>query len=80
MPTDDSGFDPLPPREHQCVGGSTSTDPTDWVNDAQGIPLFRACDACIGEKSKRYRPEILTGYGQGDVDEPIEPEDGSLGW
>lgn len=80
MPADDSGFEPLPPREHQCVGGRVSKDPTDWVIDVQRIPLFRACDACKDEKLARYRPEILTGYDQSDVDEPIEPEDGSLGW
>ncbi len=45
-----------------------------WVNDAQGIPLCKACDHCIKEKLKGYRPEILTGYDQSDVDEPIEPD------
>lgn len=45
-----------------------------WVNDAQGIPLCRVCPKCRKEKLARYRPEILTGYTQADVDEPIEPE------
>jgi len=46
-----------------------------WVNDAQGIPLCRVCPACKADKLSRYRPEILSGYTQADVDEPIEPED-----
>lgn len=43
--------------------------------DAQGIYLCRVCDGCREAKLSRYRPEILTGYTQADVDEPIEPED-----
>jgi hypothetical protein len=46
-----------------------------WENDAQGIPLKRVCDKCIDAKLACYRPEILTGYTQADVDEPIEPEE-----
>lgn len=46
-----------------------------WVNDAQGIPLAKVCSVCEEEKLKGFRPEILTGYTQADVDEPIEPED-----
>jgi len=45
-----------------------------WVLDAQGIELCRCCDKCKKEKLSKYRPEILTGYGQSDVDEPIEPD------
>lgn len=55
-----------------CPCGSGK--PSQWVNDAQGIPLCRACDDCRQEKLSGYRPEILTGYTQADVDEPIEPE------
>lgn len=43
-------------------------------HDAQGIYLCRVCSVCVEEKLSRYRPEILTGYSQEDVDEPIEPE------
>ena len=43
--------------------------------DAQGIYLCRVCDVCVDAKLARYRPEILTGYTQADVDEPIEPEE-----
>jgi len=45
-----------------------------WVNDAQGIPLCKVCDECREEKLSRYRPEILTGYDQSDVDEQIEDD------
>lgn len=61
-----------PPRPHACLGGEESSSPSWWVNDAQGIPLTRVCDRCEREKLSRYRPEILTGYGQDDVDEPID--------
>lgn len=43
--------------------------------DAQGIYLCRTCSKCRKEKLSSYRPEILTGYTQADVDEPIEPEE-----
>ena len=46
-----------------------------WVNDYQGIPLAKVCGKCEAEKLSGFRPEILTGYTQADVDEPIEPED-----
>lgn len=42
--------------------------------DARGIYLCKVCDNCVKEKLSRYRPEILTGYDQSDVDEPIEAE------
>jgi len=45
-----------------------------WEYDAQGIPLCRVCDKCVDEKLAEYRPEILSGYTQADVDEPIEPD------
>jgi len=46
-----------------------------WAHDAQGIPLCRVCDTCERAKLSRYRPEILSGYDQSDVDEPIEADD-----
>jgi len=45
-----------------------------WEYDAQGIPLARVCDDCVEAKLAEYRPVILTGYTQADVNEPIEPE------
>lgn len=45
-----------------------------WENDAQGIPLCKVCPRCVDHKLSKYRPEILSGYTQADVDEPIEPD------
>jgi hypothetical protein len=45
-----------------------------WEYDAQGIALCRVCSKCKTEKLAKYRPEILTGYNQLDVDEPIDEE------
>lgn len=59
----------------------TKTDGSYWAKDAQAIPLARVCPKCRDEKLKGYRPEILAGYTQKDVDEPIEAEDGcTSGW
>jgi len=62
-------------QSHSCIGGKESNNPSWWERDAQGIPLCRVCEDCIDEKLSRYRPEILAGYDQSDVDEPIEPEE-----
>lgn len=54
-------------RHHECERDDS------WMeSDAQGIPLCRVCDVCRDAKLARYRPEILSGYDQSDVDEPIE--------
>jgi hypothetical protein len=53
---------------HECVRSQSW-----WEYDAQGIALCRVCDECRDAKLSRYRPEILSGYDQSDVDEPIEP-------
>jgi len=50
----------------------TKGDGSYWAKDAQNIPLARVCSKCRDEKLSHYRPEILTGYTQKDVDEPIE--------
>ncbi len=55
-------------------GRSNGEDNSWWEYDAQGIPLAKVCDKCRAEKLKGYRPEILSGYDQSDVDEPIEPD------
>lgn len=62
------------PREHACLNGLPSYEPSWWVRDARGIELCRVCDTCKRENLARYRPEILTGYDQSDVDEAIEAE------
>ena len=66
-----SWFAPI--RPCPCGSGKDSW----WEYDAQGIELDRVCDDCVDEKLAKYRPEILSGYDQSDVDEPIEPEDES---
>lgn len=56
--------------QHNHVNGDGS-----WPEfDAQGIYLCRVCDGCEKEKLSQFRPEILSGYSQADVDEPIEEE------
>jgi len=45
-----------------------------WEYDAQGIPLCKVCASCVEHKLSGYRPEILSGYTQDDVNEPIEEE------
>lgn len=52
----------------------TKNDGSWWEYDAQGIELCRVCPECRYAKLSRYRPEILEGYDQNDVNEPIEPE------
>lgn len=58
-------------EHHDCA-----EETTDWWReyDAQGIYLCRVCDKCRAVKLSRYRPEILNGYTQADVDEPIEAD------
>ena len=57
--------------QHFCNPGES------WAeHDAQGIYLTRVCVDCVEAKLSTYRPEILTGYTQADVDEPIESD----GW
>ena len=56
-------------RNHDCKRSESW-----WEYDAQGIPLCRVCDKCRKAKLRQYRPEILRGYTQADVDEPIDPE------
>lgn len=60
--------------EHLANHPHTKGDGSWWAYDAQGIELCRVCDACRTAKLARYRPEILTGYTQDDVNEPIESE------
>ena len=58
------------PRMCNCGSGESR-----WAEqDAQGIFLCYVCESCEKEKLGRYRPEILSGYSQCDVDEPIEPD------
>ena len=60
--------------DHVCVNDVQSSESSFWEYDAQNIPLCRVCDRCRKEKLAQYRPEILKGYDQSDVNEPIEEE------
>jgi hypothetical protein len=60
--------------DHICFDGVQSSEPSWWEYDAQNIPLCRVCDKCREQKLSGYRPEILDGYNQSDVNEPIEEE------
>jgi hypothetical protein len=80
-PGDDSAFwravredddRPLIQDRNACPCGSGEY--SEWEYDAQGIELCRCCDKCRKEKLSHYRPEILTGYSQADVDESIEED------
>ena len=48
--------------------------PSEWQYDAQGIELCRTCEDCHDVLMGKFRQEIITGYTQADVDEPIEPD------
>ena len=61
-------------RSHICVGGERVERPGRDEYDAQGVFLCRACSKCRAEKLRPFRREILDGYNQADVDEPIEPQ------
>ena len=56
-------------RHHQCKRHESW-----WEYDAQGIPLNRVCSVCVEAKLSTYRPEILRGYSQEDVNEDIDPD------
>ena len=62
------------PREHRCVGGRPSAEPSWWLKDCHGIELCRLCPACKEEKKRGYRPEVFSGYSQDEIDERIEEE------
>jgi hypothetical protein len=58
-------------KYHECIEDGESP----WREyDAQGIYLCRVCPKCRKAKLSRYRPEILSGYDQGDLDERIESD------
>lgn len=46
----------------------------DMQHDSVACVSVEVCDACVDERLSHYRPEILSGYGQADVDEDIEGE------
>lgn len=58
-----------------CPCGSGK--PSQWVNDARGIPLARVCKDCKDEKLKGFRPEVLTDPNY-FTEEPVEPDSGEI--
>ena len=63
----------MPATDQTCSCGSGL--PKRPLYDAQRIFCCYICDKCAAERRARFRPEILRGYTQADVDEPIEPDD-----
>ena len=60
---------------HWCAATEKESTKYVWpVYDAQNIYLCRVCEDCEKVKLSQYRPEILEGYSQADIDEPIEPD------
>ena len=45
----------------------------DELHDARGIYCGSACDHCMPDLEKRYRPEVLSNP-QYDCDEQIDPD------
>jgi hypothetical protein len=62
----------LCPTARECSCGSGLIREAQY--DAQNIFLAYTCDECYAERMDGYRPEILTGYTQADVDEPINED------
>ena len=61
-------------RAHACKRSES------WPEvDARGIYLCRVCSRCRAAKLATYRPEVLRGYSEADVDEPIYEDDWGLG-
>lgn len=58
-------------RVCDCGSGEYS----EWEHDYHGIELCRACSKCRKRKLAKFRPEVINGYSQSDMDEPIEPEE-----
>ena len=71
MPMLDAEYETQADRDSCPCGSGLYKMP---LMDAQNIFCCYVCDLCEEEKKARYRPEILTGYDQSDVDEPIEPD------
>lgn len=66
-------------QSNPCEHGHGSTY-TWHLTDSQGIPLSLplVCERCEDywwdQARAKYRPEILDGYDQSDVDEPIDED------
>ena len=66
-------FDRLTVRwaSFECACGSGDDDYQ--VLDSRGIYITRGCEACLSDKLKGYRADVLYGPTY-EVDEAIEPE------
>lgn len=62
-------------KAEYAEGGHVHESYSWWEYDAQGIELAKVCEVCVKAALAGYRPEILTGYDQSDVSEPIEEQD-----
>jgi hypothetical protein len=40
-------------KSHTCRNGVTSFEASAWVSDRFGLPLFRTCSKCRGEKMSK---------------------------
>lgn len=66
-------------KNNPCEHGHGSTY-TWHLTDSRGIPLSLplVCERCEDywwdQARAKYRPEILDGYDQSDVDEPIDED------
>ena len=58
-----------------CKKDGQDIDESWEESDCHGIFLCFVCNKCRDKKMSKYRPEVLTGYTQADVDEFIEPEE-----
>ena len=60
----------------QCNCGSGEY--AEWVYDARGIELCKACYSCRKEKLKGYRPDVLEDSNYW-TDEPVDPTADDVG-
>ncbi len=58
--------------EKKCDCGSGLY--SEWIYDARGIEVCRACIKCEKEKTKGYRQDIFTDPNYW-TDEPVESDD-----
>lgn len=62
----------MPTSRTPPLNGSHMTCPS---RESMIIKASLSAVSVLSVKKRLYRPEILSGYTQEDVDEPIEPEE-----
>jgi len=55
-------------RSCSCGSGEWA----EWIYDARGIELCKACPSCRKDKLKGYRPDVLEDSNYW-TDEPVDP-------